>query len=115
MLDPAYAGMAIKQPMTGTHDPVESAELATESAARALSDKTIKLPSLPKTMEELTALLIRGLADTLALRIHHHTVALFQRWIPADLSACAMYQTLEEAHIDAMGQTRRRRAYFNTT
>ena len=106
--------------MTDTHDPVENFKLATESAARALSgsedvtvifgghiaelsDKTIKLPSLPKMMEESEARFIRGLADTLALRVHYHDPALFRRWMPADLSSRAVYQTLEEARIEAVG------------
>ncbi len=106
--------------MTDTHDPVENFKHATESTARALSGredvevvfgghiaelsgKTLRLPALPKQMDDSLTPYIRGLADGMALKLHYHDAALYQRWMPADPCAQAAYQALEEARIEAIG------------
>ncbi len=106
--------------MSDNHDPVENFKLATQSTARALSnrddvevtfgghlaelsDNAIKLPALPKTLDENEARLVRGLADTFALRLRYHDIALHQKNLPADPKARASYQALEEARIEAAG------------
>jgi cobaltochelatase CobT len=106
--------------MTDTYDPVENFKQATESTARALaglddvevvfgghsaelSDKTIHLPSLPKHMDEQLTHYIRGLADSFALKLHYHDPLLYQRLMPADPKARAVYHALEEARIEAVG------------
>ena len=106
--------------MSQDHDPVENFKHATESTARALSgydgvqvvfgghiaelsDKTIRLPSLPKQMDDHLTQYIRGLADSFALKLHYHDTTLHQRLMPADPKAQAAYQALEEARIEAVG------------
>jgi cobaltochelatase CobT len=106
--------------MSDASDPVENFKHATQSTARALSgredievsfgghiaemsDNSIKLPALPKNLEDNEAQLIRGLADTFALRIHYHDATLHQRLTPAEPRARAAYQALEEARIEAVG------------
>jgi cobaltochelatase CobT len=102
------------------HDPVENFKRATESTARALSGhddievvfgghvaelsgKTIHLPSLPKQMEAPLIQYVRGLADSLALRLRYHDAGLHQRFAPADPKARAAYEAFEEARIEAIG------------
>jgi cobaltochelatase CobT len=106
--------------MTDVNDPVENFKHATQSTARALSglddlevsfsghlaeagEKSIKLPALPKILEDSEAQLIRGLADTFALRLHYHDAALHQKMAPAEPRARAAYQALEDARVEAVG------------
>lgn len=108
--------------MSDTNDPVENFKHATQSTARALSgredlevsfgghvaelsDNAIRLPSLPKSLEDAEATLIRGLADTFALKLNYHNADLHQKFIPGDPRARAAYQALEEARIEAVGTT----------
>jgi len=106
--------------MTDNHDPVENFKQATESTTRALSgredvevvfgghlaevnDKTIHLPALPKQMDESLVAYMRGLADSMALKLHYHDAALYQLLMPADPRARAVYQAMEDARIEAIG------------
>jgi cobaltochelatase CobT len=106
--------------MTDTHDPVENFKHATQSTARALSgvedlevsfgghiaelsDKAIKLPALPRSLEEAEAAPVRGMADALALRLRYHDETVFRHSVPADANARAVFAALEEARIEAVG------------
>lgn len=106
--------------MTDSHDPTETFKLATESTAKALSGHedvevtfgghvaevtghSIRLPSLPKMLDEHDTAFIRGLADTFALRIRYHDPALHQKFMPQDARARGVYQSLEDARIEAIG------------
>jgi cobaltochelatase CobT len=106
--------------MTDQNDPVENFKHATQSTARALSGRedvevsfgghiaelsgnAIKLPALPKGLEDAEAMLIRGLADSFALKLHYHDQELHKRLSPAEPRARAAYQALEEARIEALG------------
>jgi cobaltochelatase CobT len=105
---------------TDNHDPSENFKHATQSTARALSGlddvevsfggnlaemsgRFIRLPSLPKTLDEKNTAIIRGMADAFALRLHYHDHALHQRRMPADAQARAVYDALEDARIEAVG------------
>ena len=106
--------------MSDVNDPVENFKHATQSTARALSgrddlevsfgghiaemsDNAIKLPALPKSLEDNEATLIRGMADTFALRLNYHDATIHARLAPAEPRARAAYQALEEARIEAVG------------
>jgi len=106
--------------MSQDHDPSENFKHATESTARVLSgredvevvfgghqaeldDKTIHLPALPKEMDETLVSTMRGLTDSMALKIHYHDATLHQQLMPADPRARAAYQAMEEARIEAVG------------
>ena len=106
--------------MSDTNDPVENFKHATQSTARALSgredlevsfgghlaemsDNAIRLPSLPKSLEEAEATLVRGLADTFALNWNYHDAGLHQTSVRGDGRAKAVSQALEEARIEAVG------------
>ena len=106
--------------MSHEHDPSENFRHATESTARVLSgredvevvfgghqaelnDKTIHLPELPKHMDETLMTQMRGMADSLALRVHYHDAEVYKQLMPSDPRAQAAYQVLEDARIEAVG------------
>jgi cobaltochelatase CobT len=106
--------------MSDPNDPVENFKHATQSTARALSGRddlevsfgghmaeqsgnAIRLPSLPRMLENDEAMLVRGLADTFALKINYHDPDLHQKMAPADPRARLAYQALEDARIEAVG------------
>ncbi|MBI1216018.1 MAG: cobaltochelatase subunit CobT, partial [Alphaproteobacteria bacterium] len=106
--------------MTDDADQIENFKHATQSTARALSgledvevsfgghsaelnDKLIRLPALPKLMTPAETSLIRGLADTCALRLHYHDAQLHRKMLPAEAQARSVYQALEDARIEAVG------------
>ena len=106
--------------MSDNHDPIENFKFATQSTARVLSgreelevsfgghvaelsDNSIRLPALPRMMDDGEAMLVRGLADTLALKINYHDATVHQKLAPADPRAKMAYQALEDARIEAVG------------
>lgn len=106
--------------MSNEYDITENFRHATESTARVLSgredvevvfgghqaevtDKTIHLPALPKHMDATLITTMRGMADSLALRLHYHNEALYKQMMPADARAQAVYQAMEDARIEAVG------------
>jgi cobaltochelatase CobT len=106
--------------MTDTHDPVENFKHATQGVARALSgvedlevvfggpvaelsDKALRLPALPKTLDEAEAAPVRGMADALALRLRYHDEKVFRHSVPGDANARAVFTALEDARIEAVG------------
>ncbi|HYD17635.1 MAG TPA: cobaltochelatase subunit CobT, partial [Patescibacteria group bacterium] len=106
--------------MSDSNDPVENFKHATQSTARALSGRedleisfgghlaeisghSIKLPALPKMIEDAEASLVRGMADTFALKLNYHDAGTHQKMAPADPRARLAYQALEDARIEAVG------------
>ncbi len=106
--------------MTLEHDATENFKQATESTARALSGhdevevvfgghqadlsgKMIHLPAMPKLLDDALVTYMRGLADGMALRIRYHDAVLHRKMMPADVSARAVYEALEDARIEAVG------------
>ena len=105
---------------TDADNTAENFKQATQSTARALSGfedvevsfgghmaemsgHVIRLPSLPKIIDDNDIDLIRGLADTFALRLHYHDAALYKRYMPQDSKASSVYQALEDVRIEAVG------------
>lgn len=106
--------------MADVIDPIENFKSATQSTVRALSGRDdidvtfgghmaelsgthIKLPALAKEIDASETKIIRGMADTFALRLHYHDHALFQRMAPMEVKAHAVFTALEEARIEAIG------------
>ncbi len=106
--------------MSDNNDPVENFKHATQSTARALSGRedlevtfgghlaeisghSIRLPALPKMIEDGEASLVRGMADTFALKLNYHDAGVHQKLSPADPRARLAYQALEDARIEAVG------------
>lgn len=105
---------------TDATDPKDIFRQATEATARALgndaeihvvfsgsfpelSDKTIRLPTPTKNFGVNEQDLLRGYADSMALRLRYHDHRLHHQHMPADINARAAYEALEEARIEAVG------------
>ncbi len=101
-------------------DPKDIFRHATEATARALgddaeiavvfsgsfpelSDKTIRLPTPSKAFGAGEQDLLRGYADSMALRLRYHDTRLHSVHMPADTNARAAYEALEDARIEAVG------------
>ncbi len=101
-------------------DPKDIFRAATEATARALSgdpelcvvfggsqpesgDHAIRLPNPSKAFDRAEKTLLRGYADSLALRMRHHDRRLHQQFQPGDTQARAAYEALEDARIEAVG------------
>lgn len=105
---------------TDITDPKDIFRQATEATARALaddaevsvvfsgsfpelSDKAIRLPAPSKNFSAAEQDILRGYADSMALRLRYHDTRLHARHLPADINARAAYEALEEARIEAVG------------
>lgn len=101
-------------------DPKDIFRQATEATARALSDdaevnvvlsgsypelsdKTIRLPAPGKTFSQSEQDILRGYADSMALRLRYHDTRLHAKHMPADVNARSAYEALEDARIEAIG------------
>lgn len=101
-------------------DPTEHFKQATTATVRALADndaidvvftghaaelrdKTLHLPALPKNMSPELIDQVRGLADTLALKIRYQDAETYRQWQPQDAKAAAVFNALEDARIEAVG------------
>lgn len=101
-------------------DPKDIFRQATEATARALaddvevtvvfsgsfpelSDKAIRLPTPTKSFSIGEQDVLRGYADSMALRLRYHDTRLHAKHMPADINARAAYEALEEARLEAAG------------
>lgn len=81
----------------------DDVEVTFGSAAPELSGHHIRLPSPPHLLQGDDMAFMRGLADTLALRLRYHNAKLYQQYMPQDARARLVYQALEDARIEAIG------------
>ncbi len=106
--------------MADSHDPIDVFKQATQATARALSGReevevifgsslpelsgdTLRLPAPAKALSDADIALLRGQADTLALRLRYHNTRLYQQYMPADPLARLVFEALEDARIEAAG------------
>lgn len=82
---------------------VETLEVSFGGPAAELADNTLRLPALPKNMTPQDMALMRGLADTFALRLHYHNAEVHKKMTPADAQARSVYQALEDVRIETVG------------
>jgi cobaltochelatase CobT len=68
-----------------------------------LSQNRAVLPHPPRDLTPIDAARIRGLADQMALRIAHHDAAAHARSRPATTMGQPIYDSLEQARIEAIG------------
>ncbi len=105
---------------TDDADPKDIFRRATEATARALADDatvsvvfsgsfpelidtTLRLPAPSKDLGAAEQALLRGYADTMALRLRYHDTLTHARHQPSDMNARAVYDALEDARIEALG------------
>lgn len=103
-----------------TRSPVENFKRAVSAATRAISavkdldvsfgvespgirDDSVRLPQPSRDLKASEVSQVRGVADSFALRLRHHDAKLHARRRPDGLVAQAVYDSAEQARIEAIG------------
>src|SRR3546814_7440437 len=68
-----------------------------------MSTKSMKVPMPGRSLPPDQVAEARGWADAFALKLRHHNAALHARRRPADATARAVFDELEEVRVEAIG------------
>jgi len=71
--------------------------------ASGLAGQRVQLPLVSHEPETTEIALLRGTADAIALKLHHHDPALFTAQCPSGTKAAAAFAALEQARCNALG------------
>ncbi len=74
--------------------------------APALSKEEARLPAPSRQISQGELSLLRGAADSLALRLRYHDEGLHRRQAPAGREARAVFDAIEQARVEALGSRR---------
>ncbi len=77
-------------------------QLTFGSEARMVGS-TARLPAPPRDMSQADIAHLRGDADAMALRLRYHDDATHKKWAPSAPDARAVYETLEQVRVEALG------------
>src|SRR6201986_4056728 len=66
-----------------------------------------RLPEPPRKMTATDAAIVRGHADSIALRMACHDTAVHRRLMPGGQQARAVFEAVEQARVEAIGARRR--------
>jgi cobaltochelatase CobT len=72
----------------------------------ALAAGRARLPEPPRRMTRADAAILRGHADSMALRIACHNASLHRRMLPEGEAARAVFEAVEQARVEAIGARR---------
>jgi len=75
----------------------------------------VRLPEPPRKLSKAEAAIVRGNADSIALRIACHDAALHRRLQPAGQQARAVFEAVEQARVEAIGARRMDGVAMNLT
>ena len=78
-------------------------ELSFTADAPMVSGKAVKVPMPGRTLPEREVAEARGHADAAALKLRYHNAALHARHAPADETARAVFNSAEQARVEALG------------
>ena len=109
--------------MTQAFSPTEIFKRATASTLRAIAERDdvtvgfgpepagvagtrVKLPNPARDLPADEAAQLRGAADSLALRLRYHDDAVHSKRVPGNALACAVFEGLEQARVEALGSRR---------
>ncbi|GAB4183020.1 MAG: cobaltochelatase subunit CobT [Thalassobaculales bacterium] len=81
----------------------DDVEVAFGAEQPSLAGKQARLPAPPREIKLRDALLLRGEADSMALRLRHHDDATHARRLPQGQAARAVYEAVEQARCEALG------------
>ncbi len=107
----------------GTESPSEPFKRAVAGCARAIAGKPelevafaaekpsmtaqrIRLPEPPRRMSKSDAAVLRGHADSMALRLACHNPSIHRRMLPEGNTARAVFEAVEQARVEAIGSRR---------
>ena len=71
-----------------------------------LSGKRVKLPNPARDLPAEEAAQLRGVADSMALRLRYHDDAVHSKRVPGSPMARAVFEALEQARVEALGARR---------
>jgi cobaltochelatase CobT len=74
-----------------------------------------RLPEPPRNPNPREAAILRGLADSMALRLACHNEAIHRRFAPLDAAARALFDAVEQARVEAIGARRMEGVAANLT
>src|SRR5487761_2025408 len=66
----------------------------------------VRLPEPPRKLNEREAAIVRGHADSLALRLACHDPVVHRRLAPGGQQARAVFEAVEQARVEAIGSRR---------
>src|SRR5579885_3705831 len=81
-------------------------EVAFAAERPGLIGGKVRLPEPPRKMGRAEAAIVRGNADSIALRLACHDAALHRRLQPAGQQARAVFEAVEQARVEAIGARR---------
>ena len=116
----------------GTESPAEPFKRAVTSCLRAIAGKNeievsysterplvsplrVRLPEPPRRMSKSEAAILRGQADSAALRLACHNPALHKKMLPQGDTARAVFEAIEQARVESIGSRRMNGVAANLT
>jgi cobaltochelatase CobT len=81
-------------------------DIAFAAEKPALTPGRIRLPEPPRRMTKSDAAILRGHADSMALRLAVHNPAIHKRMLPQGGQARAVFEAIEQARVEAIGAKR---------
>ncbi|MEA3035172.1 MAG: cobaltochelatase CobT [Sphingomonadales bacterium] len=97
---------AFRQVLTGAARAIArepELELAYTAEQPSAQGKNVKVPMPGRTLPEREVAEARGYADAAALKLRHHNAALHARTAPGDEIARAVFDSAEQARVEALG------------
>src|SRR5258708_33504785 len=80
-----------------------------------VSQARVRLPEPPRRMNKGDAAILRGHADSVALRLACHSPAIHRRLLPEGETAKAIFEAVEQARVEAIGARRMNGVASNLT
>jgi len=80
-----------------------------------IAQTRVRLPEPPRRMSKADAAILRGHADSAALRLACHNPAIHRRLLPEGDTAKAIFEAVEQARVEAIGARRMRGVASNIT
>ncbi len=75
-------------------------------AGASLGEETIHLPAPPPQVNKAAMTKLRGISDTLALRLRYHDEAVHKRHAPQGTEARAIFEVIEQVRCESLGAQR---------
>ncbi|GGF84966.1 cobaltochelatase subunit CobT [Azorhizobium oxalatiphilum] len=85
---------------------VSEFEVTYASERPSLTPDRARLPEPPRRFSEQDAAIVRGHADSMALRLACHDAAMHRRMAPSGDTARAVFEAVEQARVEAVGSNR---------
>jgi cobaltochelatase CobT len=81
-------------------------EVAFAAERPGLAANKVRLPEPPRRLNDREAAIVRGHADSIALRLACHDPAVHRKLVPGGQQARAVFEAVEQARVEAIGSRR---------